>query len=239
MTDRPIDLRYLLNAVGSNLWASLVPLTLIRALGERPIDPAAVYRGLTELYFSLLPGALTLSLSLFLLCRLIGLVRHKPDVPVTAENTALVAFLGLGTLAAAFLHPLRVDHGIAHAALFSSVVLLVALAWGALVAARPFVTAVVCLGMITEFLAMFWSHVWLVDTPEMLDPYHFNVTARTEGGLVFLNEALAVGKVPAIVATAGIEVALVAALGRRLIVESRAAQSIFVCNPPRSELSSH
>src|SRR5262249_9885352 len=140
----------------------------------------------TKLYFSLLTGALTLSLVCFLpLAALWGLVRLAMAVyrwrpflaslrSITATGIlrwlAVVLFGLCGAAGAAVLHPGKIDHGIAHSACFPTVILVVALAWGILSRADPVFALPFVVGMLAEFLLMFWSHVWLaVHMPQTLD----------------------------------------------------------------------
>ncbi len=65
--------RYLVESVGGNLTTSVVPTHLIEVMrGNLNTDDKReeAYRAVTELYFSLLTGALTLSLTIFLIVRL-------------------------------------------------------------------------------------------------------------------------------------------------------------------------
>jgi hypothetical protein len=208
-------------AVVHNLYASVVPLGLYEAVSDRARTWDALYRGVTALYFSLLPGALTLSLTVFLVAVLARNVWGQERVAVLAglrrpEWSATWAFALLGAVGAAALHPRTYPHGIAHAALFPSVVVLAALGWGRLSrAARPW-AALVCAGMVLEFAAMFWSHVWLTDRPLLLDPADINVWEKSEHHLVFLADCLA-GVRPAVIAgTVAVQGALLVLLARRL-----------------------
>jgi hypothetical protein len=215
--------RYLVESVGSNLATSAVPMHLVEVL-RGDLDTAdareEAYRAVTELYFSLLTGALTLSLTVFLAVRFAASIpralrntRETLAAQLTAEGSALWIFAGLGTLLAAFLHPLRSSHGIAHAALFSSVILFAGLGWGLLPRAARFVAGFVIAGMVAEFLLMFWSHIWLLLTqPHALDEYPYNFRIKSEETLVFLTDALAVGSRPLMVAVLLVQVGLVAAL---------------------------
>ncbi len=138
----------------------------------------ALHRGVTQLYFSLLTGALTLSLCLFLLDaglrRLLvapGLSWTKPPPNRPAVWVAVWLCLLGGTLGGAALHPGKIPWGIAHSAIYPTAVLLAALGWGVLSRARTWVAALVCCGMVLEFAVMFWSHWWLLfHNPEILEP---------------------------------------------------------------------
>ncbi len=213
--------RYFVESVGSNLATSVVPIHLVEVLrGDLETEDARAeaYRAVTELYFSLLTGALTLSLTIFLGVHLLGSIlrgRWRPaaDSFVSAEGSAVWIFAGLGTLLAAFLVPLRWSHGIAHAALFTSVVLFAALAWGLLARAGRFVSGFVIAAMLAEFLIVFWSHIWLLLTqPHALDRYYFNFEIKSDEKLMFLTDALALSSRPLIVVVLLIQVGLIAAL---------------------------
>jgi 4-amino-4-deoxy-L-arabinose transferase-like glycosyltransferase len=177
-----------LGAVAYNLFASVVPVDLWEALWAQPRTWDEIYRGLTALYFSLLPGALTVSLSLFLVA---ALVRAGWSGLRRPAWSATWAFVLLGGLGAALLHPRACTHGIAHAALFPSVLVLAALAWGRLSQAPRAWTALVCAGMVVEFAAPFWSHVYLTAWPEVLDLYPYNLRLKAEHHLLFLADGLA------------------------------------------------
>jgi hypothetical protein len=206
----------LIRAVGYNLVTSTVPVHLIEALEKPPGDPereAEAYRGLTELYFSLATGAVTLSLAGFLLVRLlVGLCRGEYRAwaggLLTPEGTAVAVFAVAGTLFAAPLHTARCDHGIAHAALFSSVVLVVVLGWGMLARAPRPVVALVCLGMLAEFQAMFWTHLAALEEPLLLDPYNYNIEAKQNEEVAFLFDELGLGPGPPAVTTAVVQALL-------------------------------
>jgi hypothetical protein len=184
--------------VSENLAASVVPEQLLGLGADEPYDLTTVYRGLTGLYFSLFTGALTVSLTAYLAIRVVvGAVRRRwwGTVGTRAEWTAVWLFLALGTLGAAVLHPGKILHGIAHSACFPSAVLLAALGWGVLSRASRRLAAVVCAGMVAEFLLMFWSHWWfLTHLPEVLEDLPGN-TAYKDETVVFLNDRLGAGQV--------------------------------------------
>jgi hypothetical protein len=143
-----------------------------------PPDLVELHRGVTQLYFSLFTGALTVSLSVFILVAAVRRLFRGPALPATKVPSdgpvvwsAVWLFLLLGTLGGALLHPGKIPWGIAHSAVFPSALVLAALAWGLLSRARPTVAVLVCCGMVAEFLLMFWSHWWLLLTnPEILQP---------------------------------------------------------------------
>jgi hypothetical protein len=120
----------------------------------------------------------------------------------------VAAFAVGGTLLGSLLHPARVTHGIAHAALFTSAVLLAVLGWGVLSRAPRWAAVLVCGGMVVEFLAMFWSHVRLLRDPPRIDPYWINTEIKRVEGLAFLADVLGVGAWPA----AAVQLVLLAAL---------------------------
>lgn len=183
--------------MGYVLVGSVVPFLLIRVLYEgSPEDGRSlwplVYDALTDFYFSLLTGALTVSLLLFLAASLFKRRREPrpPADPCAAEcRGAVWLFLLFGILGGAFLHPAKMDHGIAHAALFPSVLVIVGLAWAFLLRSGGVWTPVVMTGMIGEFLGMFWSHIWyVVKDPHILDPWDINLWEKGNQHVVFLND---------------------------------------------------
>jgi hypothetical protein len=213
--------------VGANLGTSVVPVELYEALVEEPGSFKEIYRAVTSIYFSLFTGALTLSLCVFLACALVGwlgrqyqalrrYLRRKfgpaeepaPEVPAPPAAApgpgrrvwvAVLFFLVLGTLGAAVAHSEMVSHGIAHAACFPAAILLAALGWGLLSRTRRSWAALVCCGIVAEFLVMFWSHWWLLrNRPEILEglpgnaDYKFD--ARHVQTVFFLNERLGAGQ---------------------------------------------
>jgi hypothetical protein len=167
----------------------------LRHVRLRVPDPLDLYWGATELYFSLLTGALTVSLLAFLGWRAWrrGCERSPVDSRPLADRRirwATWLFLGLGTAGAAFLHPGKIWWGIAHSAAFPTAIVLVALGWGVLSRANPRVGLLVCIGMVIEFLAMFWSHWWfLTHRPEVLEALPGNEEYK-EKGIAFLNDRL-------------------------------------------------
>jgi hypothetical protein len=173
---------------------------LLRGLREvRPCvpHPLDLYWGATELYFSLLTGALTLSLSGFLSWRFLKRRRLKMTMvcaPLVEPRVrwAIWLFLGLGTAGAAFLHPGKIWWGIAHSAAFPTAIVLVALGWGVLSKASPRTGLLVCIGIVLEFLAMFWSHWWfLTHDPGVLEqPLPGNEAYKEEVGIAFLADRL-------------------------------------------------
>jgi hypothetical protein len=160
----------------------------LRELRLRVPHPIDLYWGATELYFSLLTGALTLSLLAFLSWRFLKRRPVKMSAPLVEPRVrwAIWLFLGLGTAGAAFLHPGKIWWGIAHSAAFPTAIVLVALGWGVLSRASPRRGLLVCIGIVLEFLAMFWSHWWfLVNRPEVLEPLPGN-EAYKDIGIAFL-----------------------------------------------------
>jgi hypothetical protein len=207
--------------IGFNVSVSVVPvgigeafLTSVPAGAEAPPWSVAVsdgdprwflgppslvelHRGLTQLYFSLLTGAVTLSLTAFLLIVALRRLRRGPALSAgKAERAGWAAwsavwlFLLGGTLGGAFLHPGKIPWGIAHSAVFPSAIVLTALAWGLLSRASRTATLLVCCGMTLEFLLMFWSHWWLLfHDPDVLQPGSGEKGPR-ETWVPLLNEVL-------------------------------------------------
>jgi Dolichyl-phosphate-mannose-protein mannosyltransferase len=182
-----------------------------------PPNLIELHRGLTQLYFSLLTGAVTLSLSAFLLTRGVLRLRHGPALFSTKERSdgraiwvaVWLSLLG-GTLGGAFLHPGKIPWGIAHSAVFPTALVLVGLAWGLLSRARPAIAALVCGGMFLEFVLMFWSHWWLVfNNPFIIDP---NADSPRTDWVVMLNEALGRAEWIFVVGAALVQAALVGLL---------------------------
>jgi hypothetical protein len=176
---------------------------LIQGLGQvrlKPPDPLELYDGATYLYFSLLTGAVTLSLVTFLAYRLYKRRRGYKSM-VTSQPAsdrrvrwAVWLFIGLGAAGAAFLHPGKMWWGIAHSAAFPSAIVLVALGWGVLSHANRRAGMIVSAGIVLEFLAMFWSHWWfLTHRPDVLEPLPGNESYK-KIGLVFLNDAIGAGQ---------------------------------------------
>src|SRR5262249_19275361 len=78
-------------------------------------------------------------------------------------------------------------------------ILLVALGWGVLSRAPRAWAALVCAGIITEFLVMFWSHWWLLTLmPEVLESLPGNAGYKMDRAgnqeIFFLNECLGSGQ---------------------------------------------
>jgi hypothetical protein len=214
-----------------NTLTSIEPLELTDALRKSPEDRTGVYRGLTDLYFSLIPGALTLSLLAFwyiaALLAAHGLVtiqsgRAPPPSATKGELaersgsdwpawTAVGLFVVVGWLGAAFLHPAKVDHGIAHAAGFPSVLVLLALGWGLLSRAPRRVIALVVAGIASEFLLMFWSHWWfLTHDPAVLENLPGNAQYKPDPvPVVFLNERIGEAQAVFPIGLAVIQLALI------------------------------
>src|SRR5262249_6481227 len=136
-TSAVFRLRDIAGWVSQNLYSSVVPLALLGYLPDGPYTWTTCYRGLTSLYFSLFTGALTLSLTAFLVGTFLGRLgqglrgawrrwRGRSAAPAGAAATAgtrpewaaVWLFLVLGTLGAAALHPGKIAHGIAHSACF-------------------------------------------------------------------------------------------------------------------------
>jgi hypothetical protein len=162
-----------------------------------PPDLVELHRGVTQLYFSLLTGALTLSLTAFLLVAAVRRLRRGPALPASktepagrAAWSAVWLFLIGGSLGGAFLHPGKIPWGIAHSAVFPSALVLAALAWGLLSRASAKAALLVCCGMALEFVLMFWSHLWLLwHDPEILQPGSGEKGPR-ETWVQLLNETL-------------------------------------------------
>jgi hypothetical protein len=225
-----------------NLYTSVVPIHLGTALLEGKLEFESLYYAATIFYFSLLTGALTVSLTLFLGCALVWLLVRAgyrvrawlhgegpartagPCEPGWREWTAVVMFLVLGVLAAGVLHPGKMQHGIAHAAYFPAVVLLAALAWGVLSRANRWAAAAVCAGMTTEFLLMFWSHVWLLyHDPGVLESLPGNQSYKDDAGVVFLSDWLGGGQVVFLAGAILVQTVLVGLLFRTVLRPPRQA----------------
>jgi hypothetical protein len=192
-----------------------------------PPSLVELHRGVTQLYFSLLTGAVTLSLTAFLLVVTVRRLRRGPKLPASktepagwAAWSAVWLFLIGGTLGGAFLHPGKIPWGIAHSAVFPTALVLAALAWGLLSRASQKVALLVCCGMVLEFVLMFWSHLWLLfHDPAILEPgastdalYDPDVTALNKA-LGGCDELFIVGAV--VIQAALIGLLLVWVLGRR------------------------
>jgi 4-amino-4-deoxy-L-arabinose transferase-like glycosyltransferase len=210
-----------------NLRVSFDPVGIREAIYPQ-FDAVELHRGFTQLYFSLFTGALTLSLTVFLICfglyplireyRLWGtkIAESKPNR--LSAWLAVFLFLEMGTLGGAFLHPGHIPWGIAHSAVFPSAVILAALGWGVLSLASPRIRVLVVLGMAGEFLLMFWLHWWLLfHDPEILEP---DAGARgiRATSVCFLNEGLGNADIVFLVGAIVVQAILVALL---VIVASR------------------
>jgi hypothetical protein len=162
-----------------------------------PPDLVELHRGVTQLYFSLLTGAVTVSLTVFLAAALARRLLGGRPLPATKEPadgpavwSAVWTCLVVGTLGGAFLHPGKISWGIAHSAVFPTTVVLTGLAWGVLSRARPTAAVLVGCGMVLEFLLMFWSHWWLLfHHPTVLAP-ESGARGVHETWAPLLNEAL-------------------------------------------------
>jgi hypothetical protein len=152
----------LLPAYMRNLAITVLPDRLLHALVERPFSFGAVYIHLTALYFCQLPGALTLSLTVYLAWRGARFRRSGPAPTPSAGFRGLGAaltFVVLGGLGGLLLYPgaSPYGYGLAHNAFPPSTVLLILLAWGML--ARDFSrrARLATLATAAESLAVFWS----------------------------------------------------------------------------------
>ncbi len=207
-----------------NTKSSVVPIYLIDTLSDGPRTPEAIYTALTSIYFSQFPGALTLSLTAFLLTRPFAALwrwrRGRKSASAGAEKhpaartgrSAAWSFALLGYLCAAVLHPGKIAHGIAHSAAYPTAIVLVALAWGVLSRASSRLAALVCAGIVVEFLLMYWSHCWVaVHCPEVLDAGMDNRSYKTTMGkyvAVFLRERLDGGAWVFVAAAAAVQLVL-------------------------------
>jgi hypothetical protein len=189
MTDESGGLAQLPGAMAYNAAASLLPVDLFMHLWQGPRDALTLYRDATTLYFSLLPGAVTLSLAAFLVVTALRKPNGPRDEAFARGRRVLWVFAAVGGLGALALHPWRCPHGVAHAAAFPSVVALLVLAWGALGRANPRTALLVCGGMAVEFLAVYWSHVALAGGRGLDDPVS-NWALKETNGLVFLADTL-------------------------------------------------
>jgi hypothetical protein len=218
-----------LGAMGQNLATSVLPAADLTTRSASSI-PESLYLYATGVYFNSLTGALTLALTAFLVIHVIrrhmrGAQPSNRPLPCEAtERCAFWLFVILGCLGAVALHPRPSVHGLAHNAFFTSAVLLVGLAWTTLARAPRRWIHVVGAGMMLEFLAMFWSHVWFTAAPNFLDCTGYNASAKQEESYVFLRDFLG-GYYPLAVATAiGIQLALAVLLvraARRLPIVER------------------
>jgi hypothetical protein len=196
-------------------------------------DPVGLHRGLMQLYFSLFTGAVTVSLSVFLIVvgarRLWRRIFRRADEPPAKPAaggppvwSAVWLFVIGGTLGAAFLHPGKISWGIAHSAAFVSTVVLTALAWGVLARAGRGAALLVCAGMVLEFVLMFWSYWWLLfHDPELLEPGAGAEGPRT-ATVRMLNEHLAGADVIFLAGALVVQVVLVVLLFRHIAREPAA-----------------
>jgi hypothetical protein len=180
-----------------------------------PPDLVELHRGFTQLYFSLLTGAVTIALTVFLLAAALRGRRPGPALPATKTGPvgwAVWLFLIVGTLGGAFLHPGKIPWGIAHSAVFPSAIVLVALAWGVLSRAPRTTALLVCGGMVLEFVLMFWLHRWLLfHDPEVLEPGAAEEGLR-EPAVTMLNEVLGRADVAFLIGAVVVQVALIGLL---------------------------
>jgi hypothetical protein len=137
-----------------NLAATVLPDRLLHALVERPFSFGAIAIHLTALYFCQLPGALTLSLTVYLAWRALWLRRAGP---APRGLGAALAFLVLGGLGGLLLHPGASRYGLAHNAFPPSTLLLILLAWGVLARDTGRRQRLATLATAAESLAVFWS----------------------------------------------------------------------------------
>jgi hypothetical protein len=227
-----------------NGWTSLVPDELGYGLRDEPPlweqgAPRAVrlYRGITSVYFSTLTGALTLSLSAYLLYRAVsrvwawlartGRIAHRGAAAGRGDTVAIWTFSGLSCLGAMLLHPNSSAHGLAHNAYFASTIVWVGLAWGLLARAGRGAAALVLAGMLAEFLLLFWSHAWYANRePLVLDPFGSNWEFKRADGNVFLSAALGPLGPVAWVAAAIAQAGLIALLMRWLFAAGRAVDTM-------------
>jgi hypothetical protein len=211
-------------AIPGNAAMSVVPLHLFVTLFREPWDLASWYRSFTALYFSLVTGALTLSLTWYLGLLAVRWIaawrdavrRRTPASSPAGVTSALWAFSGLGCLGI-LLHPWYSDHGVAHNVFFPSVLVWLAMAWGLLARASRRMAALVLAGMLLEFFLMFWSHLAVVlHNPTLLDPERANASYRHDANLghsiVFLGELFAPQRPWFILATVVVQGTLVALL---------------------------
>jgi hypothetical protein len=105
--------------------------------------------------------------------------------------SAIWVFAGFGVVGGLALHPAKISHGCAHAALFPAVILLVGLAWAVLAKWPGPVRLVVAGGMVLEFLVMFWTHVWYAVTdPAFLDAYGSNLWNKQNYSAVMIADVV-------------------------------------------------
>jgi hypothetical protein len=202
-----------LAAMGENLGATLLPLPDYSAL-LAPNPLARLYLQATGMYFSLLTGALTLSLLAFISLLTTRERRKKmltalPSLGAAEEPSALWLFVGLGYLGALALHPSVSIHGLTHNAGFTSAIVLVGLAWSVLGRARTRWLLGVTAAVFLEFLFMLWTHVWLTATPVLLDPSGQNEWSKEDDHLVFLRDTLGGAYPFGVAAALTVELALI------------------------------
>jgi hypothetical protein len=222
----------ILDWVAYNTKSSIVPLYLLDTVRYGPRTLADFYFDLTAIYFSQFPGALTLSLTAYLLTRPFAALRRwwqgrkaagagagetdpaaKPHP--NPEWSAAWCFALLGYLGAAVLHPGKIAHGIAHSAAFPTAIVLVALGWGVLSRAPRRLAALVCAGIVAEFLLMYWSHCWVaVHVPEVLDTSLANQSYKPDAGAIFLRDRLDGNAWVLVAAAAAVQLVLCASLFR-------------------------
>ena len=206
---------FILGSVIENVWTSVDPVALVWSYHAGSWTSEEAYVRATDVYFNLLTGALTASLCLYLLARTVwcvarGSAFNQMKALSRPQWNAVWAFALVGGLGAAALHPLRSANGVAHSAMFPTTVLLVVLAWGALRQAPRPVRVLVGAGMVAEFLAMFWWHIFWLD-PVLFDAY--NPAIKVDNHLVFLKDCL--GPLP-VGAVAALQALLVGLLIRGL-----------------------
>ncbi|MGE3819783.1 MAG: ArnT family glycosyltransferase [Isosphaeraceae bacterium] len=173
----------------TSAWATFVPDRLIAAALWEPFSAGAIVIHLTALYFCQIPGALTLSLCVYL----VAVARvESADPPVHDHRSAVWTFGLLGGLAALLLTPYESRYGLAHNSLVPSTLAAMLGGWCVLSRGRGWGVRLACLGMMAEFLGVFWGHLaWLAyyrDTGKIATDLNWQV--RNEYGLVFLNEAV-------------------------------------------------
>lgn len=158
--DSPVTSPWTLPRVyAGNVATSVVPDRLIRAVARERFSIGAVYIHLTALYFSQLPGALTLSLTAYLAARAVRARGRVGRAAVSEDLGAVLTFALLGGLGALVLHPAPSRYGVAHNVFVPTTLTLALLGWGALARDPNRWARVAGLGAVVEFLGMFWSHV--------------------------------------------------------------------------------
>jgi hypothetical protein len=182
----------LLATYARNLVVTVVPDRLIRAVFVEPFSAGAVAIHLTAMYFSQIPGALTLSLTAYLAARALRLFRPpSPDpAPGSREKTAVLAFATLGGLGVTVLHPAASRYGLGHNVIFPTTLVVIAWAWGVVARARDRWSARACLASAAESLTVLWAHVaWVYfywSTGRIADD--LNWVVQREDHLVFLHD---------------------------------------------------